>query len=203
MFSSLERTEPVCVETVLLVLPELFTGSETLCALGLVPPLPLFALCLLEGTFVGVVEGEGARGGEAHVEILVADLVYARIRVVGDVYAFEFQEEDFRETDVVECVRDLYLVLEGLWRRRVRVSGWGRKGKGDARLEGRREGGVGDWGEGASAFLGSLPCEGDGGDVTGSAAALHVRGRSTAESCCEHLEEGGEEERMGTLIVKT
>jgi hypothetical protein len=176
MLPPLEGAEPVCVEPVLLVLPELFTGSETLCALGLVPPLPLLALCLLEGVSVGVVEGEGARGGEAHVEILVADLVYPRVCVVDDVDALEFEEEDFCEADVVECVRDLDLVLEGL-----------RGGVGGGR------------GEGASAFFGGLSCEGHGRDVAGSATALHLRGRGTAEGCSEHGRGG---ERTDALIVK-
>lgn len=33
VFSSLESAESFCMETVLLVLPELFTSSETLCTL--------------------------------------------------------------------------------------------------------------------------------------------------------------------------
>ena len=75
----------------------------------------------MHGPFVGVIEGEWAGRCEAHVKVLVTNLVYARI-VVGDVYAFELQEEDLCETDVVECVRDLDLVFEGLrWR-------WGRVG---------------------------------------------------------------------------
>lgn len=160
------------METVLLILPELFAGSETLCALRLVPPQPLFALCILEGTLVGVVEGEGARGGEAHVKVLVTDLVNARIRVVGDKDAVEFQEEDLCETDIVECVRDLDLVLEGK-RGRVRECGWRRGG--------------------APAFLGGVSGKSDWRDETGSATALHVRGRRTAEGCSEH---GGRKERM-------
>lgn len=114
------------------------------------------ALCLLHGAPVSVVECEWAGGGEADVKVLVADLVDPGIGVVVDVDALESEEEDLCEADVVECVRDLDLVLE-------------------------REGGrVWLCGEGgsASAVLGCLPCECDGGDVTGPAAALHVGGSS-------------------------
>lgn len=171
MFSSLESTLFLCVETVLLVLPEFLTGPETLCAVRLVPPVLSSALCLLESTLVGVAEGEGSGGGEAHVKVLFTDLVYAGVAVVGDANALESEEEDFCETDVVESERDLDLVLEGLWTTRKR----------DARLEDRRL--VGDWMDRASAFLGSLSCEGDRGYVAGSAAVLHV----WMESCGEHL----------------
>lgn len=129
------------------------------------PPLPLSAPCLLHGTLVGVVEGERAGRGEADVKVLVADLVDSGIGVVCDVNAFKFQEEDLCEMDVVEGVRDLDLVLEGL--------GCG------VGVGGERDGPGGC--SGLPAFLGCLSCECDGGDVGRSAAVLHL----WRESCRE------------------
>lgn len=174
VFSPLESTESLCVKTVLLVLPKLFTSSETLCALRFVPPLPLSVECLLHGTPVGVVEGEWAGRCEADVKVLVADLIDSGIGVVGDVNALESQEEDLCETDVVERVRDLYLVLERLGGR-VGVGG-GRHGAGR----------VARASSGPSTFLGSLSSECDGGYVRGSATAVHLGRGETAESCREH-----------------
>jgi hypothetical protein len=82
VLSSLESPEFLFVKTVLLVLPQLFASSETLCTLRLVPPLLLSELCFLDGPLIDLVEGERTGRGEAHVKVLVADLVYPRVGVV-------------------------------------------------------------------------------------------------------------------------
>lgn len=171
LLSSPNGTKLLVVEPGLFELPEFFAGPETLRALGLVPPVALPLLGFLDGTLVGVVEGEGARGRKAHVKVLVADLVYAGVGVVGDVYALEPEEEGLCEADVVVGIRDLNLVLEGEW---------GGDGLGSGDLGGGGE----------PALKGGLSGEGDGGDEAGSAATVHVG--VGMESCGEHLGGGRE-----------
>ena len=79
------------------------------------PAVVLYPLILLQCPLVILVENERSKG-----EILLANLFDSRVGVVDHVNTLKLEIENLGEVDVVERVRLVNLVFQGLGRRRRR-----------------------------------------------------------------------------------
>lgn len=131
------------------LIPETFARSETVSPLLIELTILLHLLRFLEGSFILFIKLKTAKR-----KVFILNFIKPGVVIIDDLDTFEFEEKDFCEMDVVECVGFLnpvlyrlrgsrrgVIVIESVFRWSERLNG--REGRGMCRLTTRSDEGDG------------------------------------------------------------